>query len=65
MKASFTYWQEEDGMFLGYLNKFPDQWSQGDDLDDLKVQLLDLHQTLIAIATPLTRLEPVLSDLTD
>ena len=65
MKARFTYWQEEDGMFLGYLNEFPEHWSQGDDLDDLKVQLLDLHQILIAEAKSHSQNDPILCDLTD
>ncbi len=25
MKITYTYWKEADGMFLGYLNEFPDQ----------------------------------------
>ena len=33
----FTYWRESDGNFLGYLNAYPDHWTQGDDLEDLKV----------------------------
>lgn len=43
MKAKFTYWKESDGTYLGYLNSHPDHWTQGDDLDDLKAQLRDLH----------------------
>lgn len=43
MKLDFTYW-EEDGGYLGYLNEYPDYWTQGDDLADLKVHLLDLHK---------------------
>jgi hypothetical protein len=39
----FTYWRESDGHFLGYLNAYPDHWTQGDDLEDLKDQLLDLY----------------------
>ena len=39
----FTYWRECDGHFLGYLNAYPDHWTQGDDLVDLKTQLLDLY----------------------
>jgi hypothetical protein len=39
---TFTYWQESDGRFLGYLNTYPDHWTQGDDLEDLKEQFLDL-----------------------
>jgi hypothetical protein len=38
---SFTYWRESDGHFLGYLNAYPDHWMQGEDLEDLKAQLLD------------------------
>ena len=39
----FTCWRESDGHFLGFLNAYPDHWTQGDDLEDLKVQLLDLY----------------------
>jgi len=45
MKARFTYWKETDGRYLGYLNNYSDHWTQGDDLEDLKVQLKDLLQT--------------------
>jgi len=34
---------QPDGCFLGYLNTYSDHWKQGDDLKDLKVQLLDLY----------------------
>jgi len=39
----FTFWKETDGKFLGYLNDFPDHWTQGDDLNDLKEHLKDLY----------------------
>ena len=45
MKLEFTYW-EQDGDCLGYLNEFPDYWTQGADLDDLKAHLRDLHADL-------------------
>lgn len=41
-KVKFTYWVEKDGKFLGYLSEYPDHWTQGDDLEDLKEHLLDL-----------------------
>ncbi len=47
MRVKFTYW-EEDGWVLGYLNDFPDTWTQGVDLEDLKVHLLDLHHEFSA-----------------
>ena len=43
-KVSFTYWLESDGMYLGYLNDYPDHWTQGTDLEYLKEQLSDLYQ---------------------
>ena len=44
MKAQFTYWKESDGKYLGYLNSYPDHWTQGESLDDLKAHLRDLFQ---------------------
>jgi predicted RNase H-like HicB family nuclease len=44
MKAKITYWQEKDGKFLGFLNDYPDHWTQGENLDDLREHLRDLHQ---------------------
>jgi len=44
MKAPFTYWKEADGRYLGYLNDYPDHWTQGEDIEDLKEHLRDLLQ---------------------
>jgi predicted RNase H-like HicB family nuclease len=52
MKATFTYWKESDGRYLGYLNDYPDHWTQGKDLEDLKEQLRDLHRTFGAEQIP-------------
>ena len=43
MKLEFTHWKESDGIHLGFLNEFPDHWTQGKTLDDLKEHLLDLY----------------------
>ena len=45
MTTKFTYWQEDNGMFLGYLNGYPDHWTQGESLQDLKDHLRDLYET--------------------
>ncbi len=45
MKISYTYWKESDGMFLGYLNEFPDHWTQGVNIEELKENLADLYLT--------------------
>ena len=45
MKTLFTYWKEPDGTYLGYLKDYPDHWTQGTDLQDLKEHLVDLYKT--------------------
>lgn len=40
--ASFVYWRD-GGAWIGYLQEFPDYWTQGESLDDLKGHLRDLH----------------------
>ena len=45
MKLEYTFW-EEDGHFLGYLNEYPDYWTQGETLEDLQANLKDLHDEL-------------------
>jgi predicted RNase H-like HicB family nuclease len=39
------HWQEDDSS-LGYLEKYPDYWSQGDTLVDLVEHLKDLYLDL-------------------
>jgi hypothetical protein len=43
--VKYVYWDEE-GVWLGYLQDFPDYWTQGETLDDLKEHLRDLHADL-------------------
>ena len=37
-----TYWQG-DSHWIGYLQDYPDYWTQGETLDDLKEHLKDLY----------------------
>lgn len=52
MKIEFTYWREPDGRFLGYLNEYPDHWTQGETLEDLKAHLRDLYETFTKDSIP-------------
>jgi len=52
MKAQFTYWKESDGRYLGYLNDYPEHWTQGDSLEDLKEHLKDLYHTFTSEQIP-------------
>jgi predicted RNase H-like HicB family nuclease len=52
MKTKCTYWKESDGRYLGYLNDYPDHWTQGEDLEDLKEHLRDLFELFSSETIP-------------
>jgi predicted RNase H-like HicB family nuclease len=43
MELSYTYWEGENDWLLGYLNDYPEQWTQGKDIAELEEMLLDLY----------------------
>ena len=43
--VNIVYWEEEGG-WLGYLQEYPDYWTQGETLDDLKEHLKDLYKNI-------------------
>lgn len=43
--AKYVYWQDENA-WLGYLDEYPDYWTQGESLDDLVAHLKDLYLDL-------------------
>jgi predicted RNase H-like HicB family nuclease len=45
------YW-EQDGGWLGYLEEYPDYWTQGDSLEDLREHLKDLYRDLTSGELP-------------
>jgi predicted RNase H-like HicB family nuclease len=49
--AKVVVW-EEDGAWLGYLQEFPDYWTQGETLDDLREHLRDLYHELTSGQIP-------------
>jgi len=50
----YTYWQEDD-MWLGYLEEFPDYMTQGESLAELEENLRDIYQDLTSGAIPSPR----------
>ncbi|MBI3935088.1 MAG: type II toxin-antitoxin system HicB family antitoxin [Acidobacteria bacterium] len=54
MTTRYVYWQVED-QWLGYLEEFPDYWTQGTSLEDLQDHLKDLHIELTSGAIPNVR----------
>ena len=49
--AKIVYW-EDAGSWLGYLQEFPDYWTQGDSFEDLEVHLGDLYKDLTSGGLP-------------
>ncbi|MDE0330658.1 MAG: hypothetical protein OXL41_02215 [Nitrospinae bacterium] len=43
----YIYWQDGD-MWLGYLERYPDYWTQGETQEDLRENLRDIYGELYA-----------------
>ena len=43
---------EQDGGWIGYLQEYPDYWTQGDTLDDLKAHLKDIYRDITSGQIP-------------
>ena len=41
--------------FLGYLEAYPDYWTQGESIDELKANLIDIYNELTGGAIPCVR----------
>jgi len=55
MKAiKYIYWQDED-MWLGYLEEYPDYWTQGETIEELEENLRDIYQELTSGSIPYVR----------
>ena len=44
MEVPYTYWEADDGWFVGYLNNYSDHLTQGHDLAELEEMLTDIYQ---------------------
>lgn len=47
----YIYWQDKD-QWLGYLQDYPDYWTQGESLEDLQAHLRDLYRDLTSGEIP-------------
>lgn len=50
-RINIVYWQEKGG-WLGYLQEYPDYWTQGETLEDLKEHLRDLYKDVVSGEIP-------------
>ncbi|OIO92537.1 MAG: hypothetical protein AUK03_09650 [Anaerolineae bacterium CG2_30_64_16] len=53
-KMRFAYWQDED-MWLGYLEDYPDYMTQGETLEELEENLKDIYGELVSGSIPAVR----------
>jgi hypothetical protein len=45
--AKYVYWQDED-VWLGYLERYPDYWTQGETVKELEENLRDIYWSVAA-----------------
>jgi predicted RNase H-like HicB family nuclease len=50
-RVNIVYWEAE-GSWIGYIQEFPDYWTQGETLDDLQEHLKDLYGDLTSGEIP-------------
>jgi len=53
-RQKYVYWKDDD-TWLGYLDEFPDYWTQGETEDDLREHLADLYKELTSGTIPNVR----------
>ncbi len=53
-RKRYVYWQEED-MWLGYFEEYPDYKTQGESIEDLKENLKDIYNELTSGNIPCVR----------
>jgi len=55
-RIKYTYWQDDDDdMWLGYLEEYPDYMTQGETLEELKENLRDIYNELNSGNIPCVR----------
>ena len=47
MNLSYTYWEAKEGGYIGFLNQYPDYWTQGDSIEELRDMLVSLYNDII------------------
>jgi predicted RNase H-like HicB family nuclease len=53
-KLKYIYWQD-DGMWLGYLEDYPDYMTQGETMEELQDNLKDIYKELTSGTIPHVR----------
>ena len=43
MRLSYTCWETKEGGYIGFLNQYPEYWTQGDSITELEEMLISLY----------------------
>ena len=43
----YTYWEAKEGGYIGFLNQYPDYWTQGDSVKELEDMLSSLYSDIM------------------
>ena len=46
MNLTYTYWEAQEGGYIGYFNQYPDYWTQGESVEELEKMLLSLYEDI-------------------
>jgi len=46
MELEYTYFEAEDGFFVGWFDQFPEDVTQGKSLEELEEMLADMYECL-------------------
>jgi hypothetical protein len=58
-ELAYTYWKDGDWL-AGYLNDYPDYWTQGKTLKELETMLSSLYEDISSDTIPFVRHQGVL-----
>jgi predicted RNase H-like HicB family nuclease len=50
-RIKIVYWEEDAG-WIGYLQEYPDYWTQGETLEELEEQLRDVYRDVTSGEIP-------------
>ena len=53
-REKYMYWQDGE-MWLGYLEEYPDYWTQGETEEELRANLADIYKDLTSGSIPNVR----------
>ncbi|MDR0910789.1 MAG: type II toxin-antitoxin system HicB family antitoxin [Spirochaetaceae bacterium] len=46
MELDYTFWEAKEGGYIGYLDEYPDYWTEGDTISELQNMLISLYSDI-------------------